>query len=74
PVRRSATFSLARLGPYAEDAIAGLELVLDDADRYVRGDALHALERIGTSAAKDVLIQHLVPARWCPLTSPENTF
>ena len=36
PVRRSATFSLTRLGPHAEDAISALELVLDDENRYVR--------------------------------------
>ncbi len=59
---------------HLEDAISALELVLDDENRYVRGDALHALERIGTPAAKAVLIRHLVPARWWQLTSPESTF
>ena len=73
-VRRMATFSLARLSASAGEAVAALESVLDDENRYVRGDALHALERIGTPAAKDALIRHLVPARWCPLTSPESTF
>ena len=72
-VRQEATFALGRLGPWAGDAVEALESVLEDENRYVRGDALHALERIGTAAAKDTLIRHLMPARWCPLTSPEST-
>lgn len=73
-VRQAATFALCRLGFYAADAVEALEQVLDDENRYVRADALHALERIGTPQAKDTLIKHLMPARWCPITTPENTF
>ena len=73
-VRQVATFALNRLGPFAEDAVEALEGVLEDDNRYVRGDALHALERIGTPTAKDTLIRHLMPTRWCPLTSPASTF
>ncbi len=73
-VRTAATFALCRLGPQAAEAVAALEQVLDDENRYVRADALYALERIGTSLAKDALIKHLMPARWCPITTPESTF
>lgn len=73
-VRTAATFALCRLGPHAAEAVSALEQVLDDENRYVRADALYALERIGTSLAKDTLIKHLLPARWCPITTPESTF
>ena len=73
-VRTAATFALNRLGPHAVEAVEFLENVLEDENRYVRGDALHALQRIGTPAAKDTLVRHLMPARWCPITTPENTF
>ena len=73
-VRTAATFALCRLGPRAAEAVSALEQVLDDENRYVRADALYALERIGTPQAKDTLIKHLMPARWCPLTTPESTF
>ena len=73
-VRTAATFALCRLGPRAAEAVSALEQVLDDENRYIRADALHALERIGTPQAKDTLIKHLMPARWCPLTTPESTF
>ncbi|MEC8992036.1 MAG: HEAT repeat domain-containing protein [Candidatus Latescibacterota bacterium] len=73
-VRTAAVFALCRLGPQAAEAVEALEGVLDDENRYVRGDALHALQRIDTSQAKDALIKHLMPARWCPITSPESTF
>lgn len=73
-VRTAAVFALCRLGPSAGDAVEALEGVLDDDNRYVRADALFALERIGTPQARDRLIAHLMPARWCPITSPESTF
>lgn len=73
-VRTAATFALCRLGPHAAEAVSALEQVLDDENRYVRADALYALERIGTALAKDTLIKHLMPARWCPITTPESTF
>jgi HEAT repeat protein len=73
-VRTAAVFALCRLGPLAAEAVEPLEGVLDDDSRYVRADALFALERIGTPEAKDRLIQHLMPARWCPITTAESTF
>lgn len=73
-VRTAAAFALCRLGPQAAEAVSALEHVLDDENRYVRGDALFALQRIDTPEAKDTLIKHLMPARWCPLTTRESTF
>ena len=73
-VRTAATFALCRLGPQAAEAVSALEHVLNDENRYVRGDALFALQRIDTAEAKDTLIKHLMPARWCPLTTSESTF
>lgn len=43
-------------------------------NRYVRGDAVYALYRIGTPEAKSVLLRHLQTTRWCPITSSESTF
>ena len=55
--------------------VVGLDGTGDSPDSLLaRKPIVNALERIGTPAAKDVLIRHLVPARWCPLTSPESTF
>lgn len=73
-VRTAATFALCRLGPHGAEAVSALERVLDDENRYVRADALYALECIGTALAKDTLIKHLMPSRWCPITTPESTF
>ena len=53
--------------------LKGLQNLLFDANRYVRGDAVHALYRIGTPAAKAVLLRYLETTRWCPVTSKEST-
>jgi len=55
------------------DAVDALKDALKDENRYVRGDAVHALHRIGTPEAKDVLLRFLVMSRWCPLTTREST-
>ena len=73
-IRQVATLALCRIGHHAAEAITALEKLLDDENRYVRADALYALKRIGTTRAKDTLIRHLMPARWCPITTPESTF
>ena len=49
-------------------------MLLSDDDRYVRGDAVHALRRIDTPEAREVLIQFLIKSRWCQLTSKENGY
>ncbi len=73
-VRFTAGLSLARLGAQAAAAVPALQQALHDQNRYVRANAVEALNRIGTPAAKDVLIDYLMAARWCPSTTPESTF
>lgn len=73
-VRFSAALSLARLGAKAADAVPALQQALKDENRYVRANAVDALNRIGTPEAKDILIHYLLAARWCPTTTPENLF
>ncbi|MDB5084804.1 MAG: phytanoyl-CoA dioxygenase [Bacilli bacterium] len=73
-VRFMTGLSLAKLGSSAEDAVPQLITALDDENRYVRGHAAEALKHIGTSRAKDALINFLLDSRWCPTTTPASTF
>jgi HEAT repeat protein len=73
-VRFMAGLSLTRLGAAADAAVPQLAAALEDDNRYVRGHAVDALHYIGTEAAKDVLLPYLLRSRWCPTTTPENTF
>ncbi|WP_282936513.1 HEAT repeat domain-containing protein [Paenibacillus sp. RC67] len=73
-VRFTAGLSLCRMGAAADKAVPALEHVLEDDNRYVRGHAAEALHYIGTDAAKNVLIDFLLKSRWCPTTTPQNTF
>ncbi|ULL15227.1 phytanoyl-CoA dioxygenase [Paenibacillus sp. H1-7] len=73
-VRFMAALSLTRFGAEADSAVPALEIALEDENRYVRGHAAEALHYIGTSSAKDVLIRFLLNSRWCPTTTPQNTF
>lgn len=73
-VRRNATLALARLGNFSRDAVGMLTIALKDRDRYVRADASYALQQINTAEARKALFQFLTMSRWCPITSPENTF
>ncbi|HET6384422.1 MAG TPA: HEAT repeat domain-containing protein [Armatimonadota bacterium] len=63
-VRRNAALSLARLGPDAGDALSALEKGLMDSNHYVRGYSVHALSRIGTPAANEILLGYLQTLRW----------
>lgn len=67
-------FAISRIGEHAAEAVEGLENLLFDDNRYIRGNAVHALHRIGTSDAKDVLLRYLQTARWCPITNRDSTF
>ena len=67
-VRRSAALAMCRIAEYAEEAVPSLIAALRDKSRYVRGKAVHALQRIDTSEARDALMEHLITARWDPLT------
>ena len=73
-VRFTSALSLARLGPVAAAAIPALQGALRDENRYVRANAVDALNRIGTPEAQQVLIDYLLGSRWCPSTTPESTF
>ena len=73
-VRFTAGLSLARLGAQAADAVPALQQALKAENRYVRANAVEALNRIGTPEAKDILLHYLLAARWCPSTTPESLF
>ena len=73
-IRDNAVRALARLGPAAEAAIPALMNTLSDENRYVRFHAMVALKQIGTPEATDVLFDHLLTSRWCPLTTTHSTF
>jgi len=72
--RANAALSLWRLGPAAATAVPTLAAALRDGDRYVRGYALEALERIATPDAMAALLDHLKTARWCPITRSSSMF
>ena len=67
-VRRNAALAVAKLGFVAEEAVDALSVALTDPNRYVLGNAAEALKRIGTPEATETLIEHLMTARWCPVT------
>ena len=73
-IRDNAARALARLGPAAEAAIPALMDTLNDENRYVRFHATFALKQIGTSEATNVLFDHLLTSRWCPLTTSHSAF
>ena len=73
-VRRNVTLALLRIGKHAEEAIPALQNVLDDDDRYVRGKAVEVLYRLNTPAAQAILLDHLMTARWDPLTTIESRY
>jgi HEAT repeat protein len=73
-IRRIAALSLAKLKGHAVEAVTALAGVLNDSNRYVIGNAFEALRRIGTPEATEVLVKHLMAARWCPVTRPGSLF
>lgn len=72
--RFESALALARIGPDAAAATSALGQALHDENRYVRANAVDALNRIGTLDAQRLLIDHLLGARWCYTTTPENLF
>lgn len=66
--------SLARIGTSAGAAVPALQSALKHENRYVRANAVEALNRIATPDAQRVLIDYLLNSRWCPSTTPESTF
>ena len=73
-IRDNAARALARLGPAAEAAVPALMDTLNDENRYVRFHATFALKQIGTPKATNVLFDHLLTSRWCPLTTSHSAF
>lgn len=72
--RFDAALALARIGALADTAVLALQQALHDDNRYVRANAVEALNRIGTPDAHHILIDYLLGARWCSTTTPENLF
>jgi HEAT repeat protein len=72
--RRNAALALARIGPSAHEAVPALKDALWDDDRYVRGKAVEALNRIGTPDAHEPLIDYLMTSRWCDLTTADSLY
>lgn len=72
--RFDSALALARIGPAAQEAVPALSGALHDENRYVRANAVDALNRIGTPEAQRALIDHLLGARWCYSTTPESLF
>lgn len=70
----NATLALVRLGDAAEEAVEALANCLHAENRYVRGYAVDALDRIGTPEAHRAVIEYLKPARWCTASTPESPF
>ena len=69
-VRFTAALSLAKIGARAVEAIPALKDALYlDHNRYVNGNALLALQRIGTSEAMKIVFDYLRASRWCAKTT-----
>ncbi len=78
-VPRVAAASINRLAGHPEtDAstavIQDLKRALSNDDRYVRGLAAKALQRLGTPEAMGIVIDWLQVSRWCPLTTAKSPF
>lgn len=73
-VRFTAALSLQRIGPDAAGAVPALARALRDENRYVRANAVDALRRISTTDALTAALDHLSAHRWCPTTTPDDTF
>jgi len=73
-VRRATALALAQLGTYADGVETALCAVLEDEDRYNRFHAGTALRRINHTNTREVLLDALFTARWCPVTTAESTF
>ena len=68
-VRGSATLAISRLAPDSTEAVTILEAALANSSWYVRGLAVEALARIGSNAARTVLMDHLRTAHWCSVAA-----
>ncbi len=73
-VRRHASVSIAQLAPSINGELESLLPALRDDNRYVRANTMLALQRAGTDEARELLLDELTVARWCPTTTRETTF
>ena len=73
-VRFHSALSLIRLGGNSEAAVPALATALHDENRYVRAYAVEALRRINTPDSLSIALDYLMDSRWCPTTTPDNTF
>jgi len=73
-IRLNSALALAKIGTLNADIVATLGQLIDDENRYVRYYAALALKCSGMSSAQEVLWEHLLTSRWCPLTTNESTF
>lgn len=73
-VRFHAALSLIRMGESAEAAVPALTEALQDENRYVRAYAVEGLRQINTPKSLSVALDYLMDSRWCPTTTPENSF
>ena len=51
-----------------------LRMHSNDENRYVRGKAVHALQRIGTQEAQDALVHFLLTSQWCYSTTKDSLY
>ncbi len=73
-VRRNAALVLCNLGEAGDPAVDDLIDVLGDENRYNRFYAGMALRRIGTPRARKALIDELIIARWCAVTTADDLY
>jgi HEAT repeat protein len=74
-VRFVAALSIAKIGTKAVQAISTLkEALYVDENRYVNGNALIALERIGTDEALRITLDYLKMSRWCAKTTSNSPY
>ena len=73
-MRREASLALARTGARAEAAASSLIAALEDEDRYVRGNSVHALYLIDSADTRDALLRYLMASRWCHSTTKDSTY
>ena len=73
-VRRSACLGIARGGKADGAALENLTSVLADENRYNRFYAALALSRLPIDCARDLLMDELFTARWCPITTKDDLY
>ena len=69
-----ASVALAQIGRCVDGAVEALREVMEDEDRYNRFYAGLALRRLDNEEAKELLIDALFTARWCPVTTTESRY